>query len=321
MMPSNSARAQGCDPRQDFQYGSGCGNFTVTPFNPNPGDTVTIQVQTGCGNFQPRWLSLSNALPEVYVDGTLVTGTSGSAGYFDGWSPKPIANSGYAVSIPADGSLHTVVFTIDPNAPASCVQISDDGTEAVGPWAEFQGNSGQLWYLAKPLQIGQSYGVTYDGNGNTGGSVPLDGYTYLSGTLVTVLDNVNSLVCAGFTFDGWDTLARGTGTGFVGSDTFTIGSAPVTLYAQWTGGPPAKIGSGTYNSVALAYGGALPSGDTIKVFESNPPEALDFNSVPGKSVTLIGGYDCSFNNIVADSVAASITVSTGDVTIENIVIQ
>ena len=76
--------------------------------------------------------------------------------------------------------------------------------------------------------------VTYDGNGNTGGSVPTDNTNYLSGATVTVKSNSGSLAKTGYTFAGWNTKADGTGTTYAatGSATFTI-SASTTLYAKW----------------------------------------------------------------------------------------
>ncbi len=76
-----------------------------------------------------------------------------------------------------------------------------------------------------------TYTVTYDGNFNTGGSVPADGNTYTSGTAVTVLGNVNSLVRTGFVFGGWY-MSSGTIL-TAGSGTFTMPAYNVTLMAYW----------------------------------------------------------------------------------------
>jgi hypothetical protein len=83
----------------------------------------------------------------------------------------------------------------------------------------------------------------------------------------------------------------------------------------------ASVGSTNYDSISLAYGGVATNGDTIKVLASNQQEGpIDFHS--GKSVALIGGYDCLLNNIVSYTVVTgSITISTGDVTIAGIRIQ
>jgi uncharacterized repeat protein (TIGR02543 family) len=85
------------------------------------------------------------------------------------------------------------------------------------------------------------YAVTYDGNTNTGGTVPTDSNTYVDGATVTVLDNTGSLVKTGFTFDGWNTAADGSGTDFAAAATFAIDSYDVTLYAQWVGIPTYRV--------------------------------------------------------------------------------
>ena len=78
-----------------------------------------------------------------------------------------------------------------------------------------------------------TYTVAYDGNGNTGGSVPTDASSpYACGSTVTVLGNTGSLEKSGYTFNGWNTAANGSGTPYAADATFTI-SANTTLYAQW----------------------------------------------------------------------------------------
>jgi len=78
-----------------------------------------------------------------------------------------------------------------------------------------------------------AYSVTYNGNTNTGGAVPVDNEEYQNGDTATVLDNTGGLVKTGHTFTGWNTEAEGGGQSYVGGDTFAVGSSNVTLYAQW----------------------------------------------------------------------------------------
>lgn len=76
--------------------------------------------------------------------------------------------------------------------------------------------------------------VTYDGNGNTGGTAPTDSSSpYSSGDTVTVIGNTGSLEKTGKTFSGWNTKADGSGTTYTAAQTFTI-TASITLYAKWT---------------------------------------------------------------------------------------
>ena len=81
-----------------------------------------------------------------------------------------------------------------------------------------------------------AFSVTYNANGATGGSVPTDNGNYLSGATVTCKSNSGTLTKTGFTFDGWNTKADGTGTTF--SAVPTYGTFAITqdtvLYAKWT---------------------------------------------------------------------------------------
>ncbi|SFG06678.1 Listeria/Bacterioides repeat-containing protein [Desulfotomaculum arcticum] len=78
-----------------------------------------------------------------------------------------------------------------------------------------------------------TYTVTYNGNGSSSGSVPIDRTSYNSGDTVTVAGNGGGLTKTGYTFTGWNTAANGSGTTYAaGSGTFII-SADTTLYAKW----------------------------------------------------------------------------------------
>jgi hypothetical protein len=77
-----------------------------------------------------------------------------------------------------------------------------------------------------------AFTVTYNGNGSSGGSVPIDGTSYASGQEVTVLGNTGNLTVAEGTFAYWNTAADGSGTQYGPGAKFAI-TADVTLYAQF----------------------------------------------------------------------------------------
>ena len=105
----------------------------------------------------------------------------------------------------------------------------------------YQGDFSDEWYV-DDVVFPSTYPVTYDGNGNTGGAVPVDASSpYVAGATVTVLGNTGSLVRDGFTFNGWNTAADGSDDSYAAGDTFTMPAADVTLYAQWTAVSPAAI--------------------------------------------------------------------------------
>jgi uncharacterized protein (TIGR02145 family)/uncharacterized repeat protein (TIGR02543 family) len=95
--------------------------------------------------------------------------------------------------------------------------------------ANYTGNAA-LALFAKWTPV---YTVTYNGNGNDGGNVPVDANKYTNSQTVTVLDNSGSLAKSGSTFYGWNTSSSGTGTPRSPGSTFSIGSANVVLYAVW----------------------------------------------------------------------------------------
>jgi uncharacterized repeat protein (TIGR02543 family) len=107
--------------------------------------------------------------------------------------------------------------------------------------ADFLDHSGNAYeitnvgvVLADPAG-GSTYTVTYDGNGETGGTAPVDGSSpYNESDTVTVLGNTGSLVKTGHTFSKWNTASDGSGTDYDPADTFSMPASNVILYAQWT---------------------------------------------------------------------------------------
>lgn len=120
-----------------------------------------------------------------------------------------------------------------------------------------------------------TYTVTYNGNTNTSGSVPIYGSaSYASGSQVTVLGNSGSQALAkiGFTFVGWNTAANASGTSYSQGDTFTINSN-TTLYAQWT-------------QVVLTNYTVTYNGNTNT--SGNPPIDSSSPYISGATITVLG---------------------------------
>jgi hypothetical protein len=96
--------------------------------------------------------------------------------------------------------------------------------------------------------------VTYDANTGTGTMTDANS-PYVDDSTVTVLANAFTPPTDKI-FDGWNTLANGTGTAYAAADTFTI-TADVTLYAQWvdsiTVTYDANTGTGTMTDPSSPY--------------------------------------------------------------------
>ena len=76
--------------------------------------------------------------------------------------------------------------------------------------------------------------ITYQGNGETSGTVPSAQNDNPSGTAVT-LRNGGDLAKTGYTLTGWNTASDGSGTHYDLSDSFTPSTeTSLTLYAEWT---------------------------------------------------------------------------------------
>ncbi len=125
-----------------------------------------------------------------------------------------------------------------------------------------------------------TYTVTYNGNGNTGGSVPAGTNRYQQGQTVTVSGNTGSLANASYVFTGWNTQADGSGTTYTQGQTFTMGPANVTLYAKWASSLSeyayvVNEGDGTVSQYTIVTGGELapmshPTVNTGESYGSRP---------------------------------------------------
>jgi alpha-tubulin suppressor-like RCC1 family protein len=78
----------------------------------------------------------------------------------------------------------------------------------------------------------ETHRVTYDGNGNTSGTVPSDSYDYIEGETI-VVQPVGNLAKDGHYFYSWNTKADGTGAHYRSGDSLPMGAETLTLYAYW----------------------------------------------------------------------------------------
>ncbi|WP_430399562.1 choice-of-anchor D domain-containing protein [Flavobacterium sp.] len=218
-------------------------------------------------------------------------------------------------------STQTFTFTFSQVGNSSAV------TYRVYMYAESTGGSGGIGdFTGDDIVVNgtvysasTTYSVTYDGNGNDSGSVPVDATVYNSGDPVTVLGNTGSLGLTGFTFNGWNTAADGSGTSYVGGNTFNI-TANTSLYAQWLNTSPPVI---TSSLTASANEGAA---FTYNIIATNVPTSynatglpvgLSINTTTGEitgSVATAGVYNVTIsatNAYGTDTETLVITITTG----------
>ena len=194
--------------------------------------TCTVTATNGIGTSGPSAASNSVTPATVPDAPTIGTATGGNAQITVAFTP-PASNGGSAITSytatcgaqSSSGAGAPIVVGILTNGtPYTCTVTATNGI-GTGP-ASAPSNS------VTP----QALAVTYDANGATGGTVPVDGNTYATGATVTVLANTGGLTRTSYNFAGWNTQANGGGIDYAasGSATFTIGSANVKLYAKWT---------------------------------------------------------------------------------------
>jgi len=79
-----------------------------------------------------------------------------------------------------------------------------------------------------------TYPLLYNGNGNTGGTAPIDPKSpYPAGTTVSIA-GPGTLSQTGFTFTGWNTTIDGTGQAYAPGAIYTTTSSGITFHAQWS---------------------------------------------------------------------------------------
>lgn len=145
-----------------------------------------------------------------------------------------------------------------------------------------------------------TYSVTYDANltGFTG-SVPTDATAYAEGASVTVADK-GTLAKDGYTFLGWSTALGYQSTYYTADQTFTMGTANVTLYAQW------KLNSSLVSSDPAPGAGTLATGAAVYTTATSPATgmyaeqaatAFDFATLKNQTLKgLTGGWTNNSSN-------------------------
>ncbi len=154
-----------------------------------------------------------------------------------------------------------------------------------------------------------TYTVTYNGNGSTSGSVPVDNNNYPHGTSVTVLDNTGNLVKTGYIFAGWNTATDGSGTPYAAGATFAMGTANVTLYAQWTANPTYTVTFTVTDGSNPIQGATVTLGGVNITTDNNGQASFDLaNGTYSYTVSSAGMQDAS-GSVTVNGAAITQTVT------------
>jgi uncharacterized repeat protein (TIGR02543 family) len=231
------------------------------------GDTVTV---ASCGSMARTghsfsgWNTEADGTGTVYAEGSNLEMPAADVILYAQWTANQYSvaydgNGATDGAVPVDGNSYTVGSSV---SVADQSTLSKSGytfagwnTEADGsgtsraPGSTFAMPAGNVTLYAR--WTADDYTVSYDGNGATGGDVPVDGSSYTVGDTVSVA-NPSTLDRTGHSFSAWNTESDGSGTTRTAGSTFAMPGTNVTLYAQWTP-----------NDYAITYDGNGSDGGTV----------------------------------------------------------
>jgi len=211
-------------------------------------DTV-ITIQSNTGNLSKTgytfsgWNTKSDGSGTNYVAGSAYT-ISGNATLYALWLPNQYTvtyngNGNTSGSIPetqsGDYGSSILLQTNSGNLTKTGCTLGGWNTKADGTGTTYALGSvytinGDMTLFANWV-VKENCTITYNGNGNSSGSVPASQSDY-SGTVITLQTNTGNLTKTGYTFGGWNTKADGSGLAYTAGASYTINSN-MTLYAQW----------------------------------------------------------------------------------------
>lgn len=152
-----------------------------------------------------------------------------------------------------------------------------------------------------PLHPAANPSVIYNGNGNSGGSVPTDAHAYSEGVVVAALGNSGNLVKAGSKFIGWNTAADASGTTYPVGASFTMGAQQFALYALWQALPSDSV---VLKDLVISDGNLSPvfNGNTL-IYADSVPYAV--KSVSVKPTATYGDAAITVNGKPVTSASSS----------------
>ncbi|HEY9159618.1 MAG TPA: InlB B-repeat-containing protein [Desulfomonilia bacterium] len=237
--------------------GNTSGSVPVDTTGYESGANVTVPGNTGnlsrTGYTFTGWNTQANGAGTSYTQGQIFTMGTSNVTLYAKWTANPTFTVTYSGNGNTSGivPVDTTGYESGANVtvPGNTGNLSRTGYTFTG-WNTQANGAGTSYTQGQIFTMGTlnvtlyakwtanpTYTVTYAGNGNTSGSVPVDTTGYEQGTSVTILGNTGNLARTGYAFTGWNTLANGGGTLYTAGQILTMGTSNVTLYAVWTANP------------------------------------------------------------------------------------
>lgn len=215
----------------------------------------------------------------------------------------PAARAGYVIEgYYAEPECNTKVV----NSDGTLISNVPNYTDADGKWI---GEDVDVLYT-KWIEV---FTVTYNPNGATSGTAPVDNRYYKEGEKVYVLGS-NDLQKENYAFGGWNTQADGEGDNYEEGEDFTI-TGNTTLYAKWDCATYVNITkstpvNGTFNLSVTGTQYTCEDGFVVSVTDIVPATGYRFDHITQD------GVDAA--NVMIDNNAQTVTydkLSNGSSTI------
>ena len=236
--------------------------------------TLSSTKPTRTGYSFTKWNTKADGTGTAYAAGASYSSNSAVTLYAQ-WTPVT-----YTISYTLNGgtvatanktsyTIETANFTLNnptKTGYAFAGWTGSNGTTKQTTVTIAKGSTGNKSYTAN--WTANTYTVAYNGNGNTGGSTASSSHTYDTAKTLTS----NGFSKTGYTFNGWNTKADGSGTSYANKASVTnltsTNGGTVTLYAKWT----ANTYTVAYNGNGNTGGSTASSShtyDTAKTLTSN----------------------------------------------------
>ena len=164
-------------------------------------------------------------------------------------------------------------------------------------------------YAAWVSEAPTSFTVTYDGNGNTSGEVPVDENSpYEEEDEVTVLGQ-GELKKEHHIFDGWNTAADGEGDAYNEGETFEMGTENVILYAQWEAKALIVIAGTRLVTITTNYEVDVITGTQSRTFSSGGPSSEWKDVGDNLQARVITSFPSNMTNLILNPNASSNVVT------------
>ena len=247
----------------------------------------------GMGKYTGAWLDSLYGVCRAYAANTLSYNVNSGSGTAPPSVSRTVLSPTVATSTAYTGTRTGFTF-------------SGWNTAANGSGTNYPAGSDISVTSAITLYAQWNSTITYNGNGDDGGTVPAPTIATSSAAVTQLATNTGLLTKTNYTFGGWNTAANGTGTSYAAGLSTYSSAGNVTLYAQWNS-------TITYNGNSNTSGTAPASQTAI----GQKPLTLQGNSgTLARTNFTFGGWNTAADGS-GTSYAASATnyISTGSTTL------